>query len=69
MAFLGRPIPKPRGRLASPRRCAQFLIFIAATGLLWAHTSHCAYLDVYLIVFAAIALTAWRTRLISRTAA
>jgi 4-amino-4-deoxy-L-arabinose transferase-like glycosyltransferase len=33
-----------------------FLTFVGITALLWAHTSHRVYLDVYLIVFAAAAL-------------
>jgi 4-amino-4-deoxy-L-arabinose transferase-like glycosyltransferase len=33
-----------------------FLSFVGITALLWGHTSHRAYLDVYLIIFAASAL-------------
>jgi len=33
----------------------QFLAFIAVSAIFWAHTSHRAYLDVYLIVFAVFA--------------
>ena len=33
-----------------------FLSFVGVTALLWAHTSHRAYLDVYLIIFAASVL-------------
>jgi 4-amino-4-deoxy-L-arabinose transferase-like glycosyltransferase len=41
---------------------AQFLVFVAETALLWAHTSHRAFLDVYLIAFAAVALAPWAPR-------
>lgn len=34
----------------------QFMIFIAITAVLWAHTSHRAPLDVYLMIFAGAAL-------------
>lgn len=36
-----------------------FANFIAQTALLWAHTSHRAYLDVFLIVHAALPLARW----------
>lgn len=40
---------------------AHLLTFAGITAVLWAHTSHRSYLDVYLMVFAAGALTgAWR---------
>jgi 4-amino-4-deoxy-L-arabinose transferase-like glycosyltransferase len=37
---------------------ANFILFAGITGVLWAHSSHRAFLDVYLIVFAASVLVA-----------
>jgi hypothetical protein len=48
---------------------AQFVLFAAATGLLWGHTSHRTFLDVYLILFAALALAPWLSALRRRVAA
>jgi len=38
---------------------ANFVLFAGITGVLWGHSSHRAFLDVYLIVFAANVLVAW----------
>ena len=44
----------------------QFLVFIAISAMMWAHTSYRTPLDVYLIVFAAAALDGSGRRLSSR---
>jgi 4-amino-4-deoxy-L-arabinose transferase-like glycosyltransferase len=39
-----------------------FVAFIGVTAVFWAHTSHRTYLDIYLIIFAASVLDAFRSR-------
>lgn len=64
LALIGLWRERQRWRLYS-LFYALILVFVGETAVLWGHTSHRAFLDVYLIVFAAVALAPWMKRAVS----